>query len=306
MNLGGIMKNIIFVAALLLSATSFAKSQKPAGVIEFAVTKAVFSKAHISNPGAATITVDYSNSKARLMVVSESTCPVGMACAIAMPAPLIVELPITSVESDDCGIVTVTAQQDSRPVDGSLQELKVTDASQMTCKTFIAVFSEAHYKTSYYDRRNGKKVEDVSKMTLAKVLPDSSAVKILLKYQQNSGFSPRPSNQVITVDSKGKVSSLETFSQDNTSKKIDIAQLSSASMKTLKAQIATVKGESQLVDENENQPRCMDAPSTTVSIVKADQDLVISAWESCHTYKLYEGDAVNLANLMNGFATLAR
>ena len=124
------MKQILFVAALILSAASFARTQMPAPVSEFLVTKAEYSKAHIGAPGAGTVSVDYSMSEVRLVVLSESNCTTGMVCTAQMPASLTVQLPIKSIETDSCGIQTIKAELDSRPADGYLQQLTVTDGQR--------------------------------------------------------------------------------------------------------------------------------------------------------------------------------
>ncbi len=298
------MKKLLFTASLFMSAAAMAVSLKPIATSEFVVTSAIYAPNHVTNAGAGKLTVDYANKKMRLVVEREMTCPENMKCAAVMPAPLVIELPITSVQTDSCGIHHVTAKRDMRPADGNLQQLTVDDSAAMTCKTLVAVIPEAQYMTSYYDRRGGKEVKDISKMTLALVLPDSSLSNLLLKYEQSAGFSPRPSTHTITVDKLGNVISTIHLLQGDKISTMEIAKLSAAALKNLKAQLAQVPLDVQLVDQDPNAPKCMDAPSTTVSVMSGTTEISIYNWSSCHTYKTDEGNAQNLTQLMLGFATL--
>lgn len=156
------MKQLFFAAALLVSATSFATT----GIKSYVVTKATFAASHVVNPGRGNVVLNYDTSTITLEVQKLTPCKPGQLCSQIAYMPLFVELPITSIETDSCGIRRVTASKDQRPVDGDLQTITVIDPSEMTCQTFVAVLPEATYETNYVDRRNGKDVVDTSKMTL--------------------------------------------------------------------------------------------------------------------------------------------
>lgn len=97
---------------------------------------------------------------------SMPACPVGMFCAQVMPQPMVVELPIVSIQRDNCGILEVTALRDRRPVDGQLRKIKLYDASNVTCMFFVAYVQKATYETQYYSRVDGKEVVALSTMDI--------------------------------------------------------------------------------------------------------------------------------------------
>lgn len=170
------MKTLIVSIAVMLSAVSSANAAE--GVVEFLVEKAQYNDNHIQNPGEGRIFVDYANNKALLQVEREFFCPASEICPQVMPEPLRVELPITTVEVDTCGIKKITALVDMRPADGSKQELVIEDASSVTCQFLIPVESKAAYETSHYDRLNGKEVVNVSKMQLHRVSAEDPNVEL--------------------------------------------------------------------------------------------------------------------------------
>ena len=131
------MKSLLFIVLSLTSTLGFAKADL-AGVLEFKIAQAQYSSEHVQNAGEATLKLDYNQKQVSLKIERRFFCPEGRACAMVMPVPLIVELPIVSVKADNCGILTVVAKKDSRPADGSLEVITVTDPSRMTCKTFVA------------------------------------------------------------------------------------------------------------------------------------------------------------------------
>jgi hypothetical protein len=301
------MKKLLLIASLVLGTVAQARVQVATGVVQFNIEKAEFAPAHASNPGNGTVTVNYDKGTVNLFVVRQSTCPAGMMCALAMPAPIIVELPITTVSVDSCGVKHVVASKDMRPVDGALEKLSVTDASAMkNCMTFVQVVSNATYETRFYSRENGQEIVAQSTMTLA--LKNSSlAPAILVRLDQNSGFAPVPSSKTLYIDVTGRV--LLTVKQFNNSEAatVNLAQLSQEALVNLKALVtglASQKG--KLVDLNNGEPMCMDAPSSSLSVSANGKNMVVRRLEGCHTISLQDYRAEQLSQLMEGLESLAK
>jgi hypothetical protein len=95
----------------------------------------------------------------------KKVCPPGRFCTMEMPAPIYVKLPIVEIEKSDCGN-RIVAQMDGRPVDGSLEQLVITDYTGAVCAVDASTI-EVEYTTAYYDRVNGGEVEAVSTFDFA-------------------------------------------------------------------------------------------------------------------------------------------
>jgi hypothetical protein len=167
------MKPMIFsltCAVAIFTSTVFASSvpaSKFKGVREFQIKNARFAPNHVQNPQGGTLTVDYTKLTVKLEIRrGMPPCPAGMACIQMIPSPLIVELPLTSIEEDSCGIHHVTAQRDARPVDGALEKIQFEDISGMTCRTFAPVIPKASYLTQFISRMTGQDITDLSEMDI--------------------------------------------------------------------------------------------------------------------------------------------
>ena len=90
-------------------------------------------------------------------------CPVGTICALLMPAPTIITLPLISSFVGHCGSEIYHALVDETPVDGLKEEITVTDNTNNTCPTFnILPETEVQYNATNpwvgkttYSRFNG-------------------------------------------------------------------------------------------------------------------------------------------------------
>lgn len=163
------MKNLFLTITFLIGAISTAaeSAKKAQGVLQYKVTEAKYAFVHVQNATRAQLILNYDNLEVSLNIKVAFHCPDGRICAQVMPVPIQVELPIIDIETDMCGIRTVTAMLDGRPADGELQQIKIIDPSKMTCRTFVAVQPKATYVTSFYDRLDGKTVTNKSTMLLA-------------------------------------------------------------------------------------------------------------------------------------------
>lgn len=156
---------ITFLLGMVTSAAEFA--QKAQGVLEYKVTQARYASVHVQNASRASLVLNYDKSEVFLNIEVAFHCPDGRICAQVMPVSIQVALPIISIKTDNCGIRTVTAQLDRRASDGDLQQIKISDPSEMTCRTFVAVQPKATYTTIYVDRFDGNTITDQSTMLLA-------------------------------------------------------------------------------------------------------------------------------------------
>lgn len=152
----------VAIAASFLVSTSFATSMmRYHGVIEKNVilVNAEIAPEHMSETteGKFVINYDQRNVSMRLVSWKMPRCPKGAFCAAVMPAPRVLEvtLPITKIEMSSCGILTVLASQDKRPVDGLYKEIRIEDASQVTlrCAYIRAPDFRASYLTSSWMNR---------------------------------------------------------------------------------------------------------------------------------------------------------
>ena len=66
-------------------------------------------------------------------------CPAGAACALVMPAPQVVTLPLTKVTTGHCNQNIFIARENNLPVDGIDQTLTVIDNSNNHCKYLVAI-----------------------------------------------------------------------------------------------------------------------------------------------------------------------
>lgn len=307
------MKALLLVTSLILAVAAEARVQAM-DVLQFDIKSADFSTSHIRNAGPGSLTLDYKNSTVKLFVAqNHMPCPAGMMCAAVMPAPLMVELPIVSITKDSCGIKHVVASRDSRPVDGALQQITVSDpTSGMTCMTLVAVEPQATYETRYFNRMNGSEIVNKSEMTLSLIvkqdanLETSLAPAILIKLQQNTGFAPVPFTKTLYVDVTGRViSSTQNFRSDK-AVVVNIATLSAEALKNLNELVSGIEVNAELVDANQGEPMCMDAPTTEVSIVVNAKDVVVNRLAGCHKFSVQDYRAERLTQLMEGLANLQK
>lgn len=314
------MKSLFLAITFLMGAVSTAadSEKKAQGVLQYKVTGAKYASAHVQNATRAQLVLNYDKAEVSLNIKVAFNCPDGRVCAQVMPVPVQVELPIISIDTDMCGIRTVLAELDNRPADGELQQIKIVDPSQITCRTFVAVQPKATYITSYYDRLDGQTVTNKSTMLLSLqavkggnletqgLLEISLAPPILVKYVLNSGFSPNPTIQTLYVDKVGRVVNTVKVLRTGQVKTTVVAELTADGLKNLKDTVASVPVDAKLVDANEGEPRCTDAPSSAISVRVENQDVVVFQRAGCHNFSVETSSAYELRDLMQGLLSLTR
>src|SRR5687768_6066290 len=123
------MKSVVFIAAALISVCAQAQ------VVETSIKSGKFHPEHVRKAQGGRIEINYNKKTVKLVVNRGWSCPEGRMCAMVMPGPFEVELPIVNVKvSEVCNIRTVTAAVDKRPVDGILEKIVVEDYSDVSCR----------------------------------------------------------------------------------------------------------------------------------------------------------------------------
>lgn len=314
------MKNLFLAITLLIGAVSTAAEaeKKAQGVLQYNVTGAKYASVHVQNASRAQLVLNFDKAEVSLNIKVAFNCPDGRVCAQVMPVPVQVELPIVSIVTDMCGIRTVTAEFDNRVADGELQQIKVTDPSQMTCRTFVAVQPKATYVTSYFDRLDGKTVTNKSTMLLSlqavkggnletqSFLETSLAPPVLVKYVISSGFSRNPTVQTLYVDKIGRVVNSVKVLRTGEVKTATVAELTAEGLKNLQDTVNNITADAKLVDANDGEPRCTDAPSSAISVRVENRDVVVFSRAGCHNYSVETSAAYELRNLMQGLLSLTR
>ncbi|MCB0383853.1 MAG: hypothetical protein KDD43_00565, partial [Bdellovibrionales bacterium] len=101
-----------------------------------------------------------------------------------------------------------------------------------------------------------------------------------------AGFSPNPVNSKISIMDDGTSVAEIRYLRENKVEFHDLATLSPAALKSLKHRISEVVAE-ELKDWEEDQPMCMDAPSKSYKVIKADGSVIpFYRWASCHEWVL--------------------
>lgn len=133
---------------------------------------------------------------------------------------------------------------------------------------------------------------------LAAIVMSSQAMssEVLLKYTKGSGFGPFPSTKTLEVKDNGEITRTNKF--QNKIEKTQVGKLSAATVQVIKDRIENVSDNAKLVDLDANKPRCMDAPSTRISVNKGGKEIQISGYSNCHRLEVQETVATEISKLV--------
>lgn len=148
------MKKFILALTLVFSSLAMAQDAS-ADLVVFEVKSAQFSPDHVTNFKKASVQIDYAQELVTLTVYRSFKCPPNRMCPLMLPLPVVIELPITSVQTNECGVRQVTAEKDMRPADGELKTLTIEDGSDITCPTLLPFEGKAQYETRYESMLTG-------------------------------------------------------------------------------------------------------------------------------------------------------
>ncbi len=129
------------------------------------------------------------------------------------------------------------------------------------------------------------------------------SAEALLKFNQNSGFGPIVSNSSLIVFEDGQVTKM--ISQARAVRRVTIGKLSANAVANLKDKIETIADAGKLINLDAKKPRCMDAPSTSLTVIKGGKEIKIAAWMSCQRYETQDGETSNLKSLAESFDYIA-
>jgi len=161
------MKALFLSLAVLTCSTVTLAFAQPTGVKNFPVTQAQMAKSHFDQDfQSGNLTINYDEKTVTLTLNRKFECPAGMMCAQVMPGPKVVTLPIVSIEEGSCGATKVSAQKDSRPSDGILEQINVIDNTTMVCRVMLMHQGTATYVTSSVDHTTGQDITETSKLIL--------------------------------------------------------------------------------------------------------------------------------------------
>lgn len=154
----------VLASALFLSTSSLAVT----GTRYFDVTDAKFDPLHnLSLASTAKVFVDYDQDQVSFIVQPPMPqCLKGMLCVQMMPVPFVTELPIVSIETNECGLRTVVALKDERGEGGSYEKLRLLDSSDVSCGVYADVIQKASYETKFFSEEQIQEIETQSTMNL--------------------------------------------------------------------------------------------------------------------------------------------
>ena len=143
------MKALLLSLAVMTSSFLAQAATETTNVKTFPVTQAQLAKAHFDQEfKTGSLTIDHEKNTVTLILNREFHCEPGMMCAMVMPAPKIVELPIASIEQGNCGATLIRAQTDGRTRAGIFEQLNVIDNTSMYCRILLPYEGTATYTTS--------------------------------------------------------------------------------------------------------------------------------------------------------------
>lgn len=111
--------------------------------------------------------VDFKENRAQLMVQRRANCPEGMMCTMVMPAPIVAQLEVKSVDTDECGNIVIRAEEDRTPVDGGHQTLVFKQAFEgVTAECGLKDgAAQIEFTAEFFNRQTGQSVKSFNRFT---------------------------------------------------------------------------------------------------------------------------------------------
>ncbi len=145
-----------------------------------------------------------------------------------------------------------------------------------------------------------------SLIVLAAIAMSSQAMsaEVLLKHTKGSGFGPFPMSTTVEVKDNGEITRTSKF-QNKTEKSV-VGKLSASTVQVIKDRIEMISDEAKLIDLDAKKPRCMDAPSSRVSVNKGGKEIQIAGVSNCHRLAVQESTAEALTKLVEGLVFISK
>lgn len=118
----------------------------------------------------------------------------------------------------------------------------------------------------------------------------------LIKLSRNSGFSPLPSSSVLSVFETGKVQLVSNHGSAVT--KSQLKDISPNTVQAIKDNVEAINAKAEVIDLDANKPRCMDAPSSEITVKKNGKDVTIATFYSCHRAQMKSKAATDIIKLI--------
>ena len=115
-----------------------------------------------------TLTVNPISKVASLTFNLANTCPPNAFCLIYIPE-FKIQLPITKISKDRCGVVTYVAERNMMPADGAHEKLVIKDTSFSVCEMFYPSATIISYDETFVNRIEHRTETRHSQMTAEKL-----------------------------------------------------------------------------------------------------------------------------------------
>lgn len=161
------MKTLITMLALCVSIASFATSiviEENAILVELDLDENFAKNRGLENATIAMVTVDYKNYEVTLTIEKPFSCPDGEFCAMVMPEPEVITLPIISRSIDGCNFIDIVAEIDDIKSDGIKETIEVTDYSRGYCEIPVYSMITVVHTEAWIDRSTSEYVQNISRM----------------------------------------------------------------------------------------------------------------------------------------------
>lgn len=120
--------------------------------------------------------------------------------------------------------------------------------------------------------------------------------EVLVKLHRGGGYSPLITSIVVEISEKGEITRTRTVK--TTPVKKVIGKISANALQVLKDRIEIVDDNVKLIDFDAKKPRCMDAPSSSITINKGGKEIKIGGKSGCHKLGTEDYSANDIANLI--------
>lgn len=116
------------------------------------------------------------------------------------------------------------------------------------------------------------------------------ASSVIAQKEFYAGFSPNPVQSIISILDDGSATAELRYLHATKVENYDLATLSPTTLKGLQKRISEIVPE-PLKDWEADKPKCLDAPSKSYKVVKADGlEVPFYQWHSCHEFVLPTAD----------------
>jgi hypothetical protein len=134
------------------------------------------------------------------------------------------------------------------------------------------------------------------------VLSFGASAGDLLTLSTGSGFGPHVFSSKVSISETGSIT--RSVQSAGETKKETLGKLSTSAVQGLKDKIETIADNAKLVDPNPKAPKCMDAPSSSVSVNKGGKVITIALRANCHNSAVEDLYSSNLVDLIQGLSSL--